>query len=132
MQAVVVTEPNVFSVESVEVPEPGWGFGGNEASGSLYETVSASSVVRHEVPTEFSTMSGKRVLRIGAFWGRELPSDGSQRFLRATVVGRAPEADDLWVRFGEGDEGTRVGAAPTEPPGRAWTGSVDLPGVCID
>jgi hypothetical protein len=116
----------------VEVPRPDWGFGGNEMAGSLYETVSVSGVVRHEIPNTLTTMNGERALRIGAFWGRELPSDGSRRYLRATVVGRAPQPDDSQVRFGEGDEGATVGAAPTEPPGRAWTSSLELPGVCID
>lgn len=112
-----------------EVPEPDWRLGGNEPGGSLREVIPAGGTVRHAIGEVFARFDGRRILRIGAFWGREMPTDGARRFLRGQVVGRAPRPGDLLVET-EGDELTVRDSAGTDA--RAWTGPLELPAVCID
>lgn len=70
----------------VEVPEPSWRYGGNEMVGSqsLQLPPGTTRVVIGD--PIYGSMMGHRTIRIGAFWGRELPDDGSPRFLRARVA----------------------------------------------
>lgn len=119
-----------------EVPEPDWRLGGNAPGGSLREVIPVAETVRHVVGDVFARFNDGRILRIGAFWGREMPTDGSRRFLRAQLSGRAPRPDDLLVQPGEGEEGgTTVGAPPgpsAQTEARAWIGPLEIPAVCVD
>ncbi len=115
-----------------EVPDPPWALGGNEAVGSLREVIAASSTVRHVLGDVLDEVDGGRILRIGAFWSREMPADGSRRQLRALITGRAPLPDDLPVTVGDHEEGMAVSDSREAPQGRAWTGPLELPPVCID
>jgi hypothetical protein len=113
----------------VEVPEPDWSFGGNEYIGDCYAVVPAGAV-RFEVAANlFEEFCGRRVVRIGTFWAREMPSDGSRRFLCAQVTGeRARRADHM--ASGDG-RSLPPGDARSTLRGRAWKASLDVPGVCI-
>lgn len=112
----------------VEVPAPDWAFGGNESTGDIWELVPATGSLRHDVaPNVFDEFSGRRVLRVGTFWAREMPTDGSHVLLRATLAGRAPlEADTALV------DGVARTASPDDPRGRAWIGTLEVPPVCVD
>jgi hypothetical protein len=103
-------------------PMPDWAFGGNEMTGSLALVLPAGARNTRDAMASFSTgLAGEtRVLRIGAFWGRALPDDGSPRYLSARVVSRAPGAGDTT------EDGSAItGATP-------WTSALELPAVCID
>lgn len=108
-----------------EVPEPGWQFGGNEAaSGQLRTPLAPTGVAQRVVGDKvLLPFNGGRAIRIGAFWGRDMPTDGSRRFLRATVRGGPLLPDALAY---EGDS-----FVEKAPRGRAWVGALELPAVCI-
>lgn len=111
--------------EAGKDPEPGWRLGGNEATGNLRATLSETApttYVVHDGP--FGSMNGGRILRIGAFWGRELPGGGARRSLRAVVVG-GPANPDAAPLAGSA-------SAPTTARGRPWTGRLELPPVCVE
>jgi len=101
-----------------EVPEPDWRYGGNEATGRqhlLLATGTTRVVVGDPI---FGEVSGRRTVRIGAFWGREMPADGSPRFLRARVIGAQPSSGEL-------------DPATSAARGVVWLGSLDVPPVCL-
>jgi len=103
--------------------EPPWRLGGNAPSGNIRAFLPPAKVVRYDVHGgPFETMMGGRILRIGAFWGRQLPSDGSRRFLRGQVTG-APALDGAIAYEGN--------APAAMPRGRVWIGRLELPAVCI-
>jgi hypothetical protein len=105
--------------------EPDWRFGGNAPTGEARALFPAGQVIRYSVHRgTFVSMMGKRALRIGAFWGRELPSDSSKRFLRAVITAGPTHPDAVTYA---GDELVR-----TPPRARVWSGTLDVPGVCID
>ncbi|HEY8080060.1 MAG TPA: hypothetical protein VIF62_38280 [Labilithrix sp.] len=105
--------------------EPAWAFGGNEFTGDVRAIFRPKKTIRYDVHRgAFESMSGKRALRIGAFWGRELPSDGSKRFLHATLTAGSPHADAIAY---EGNDLVR-----DEPHARAFAGTIEVPAVCID
>ncbi len=107
--------------------EPEWRFGGNAPSGEARALFRARSTQRYEVHRgAFVTMTGKRALRIGAFWGRELPTDGQKRFLRATLAAGPPHVNAPDHAY----EGTAVVLKP--PPARAFVGPLEVPAVCIE
>jgi hypothetical protein len=107
--------------------EPAWRFPGNAPGGDVRALFRANKTVRYEVHRgAFVTMMGKRALRIGAFWGRELPTDGTNRFLRATITGGSPHDGDLRYAY-EGNDLVR------DPPrARLFIGNLDVPPVCVD
>ena len=77
----------------------------------------------------FARFDNGPILRIGAFWARELPVDG-RRVLRAAIAGGAPAVNEVLVVRDEG--GTMIRETePTDPVGRTWTGPLDVPGVCV-
>ena len=142
----------LLDTDGVEVPEPGWQLGGNEHTGVLRTTIRPSAVVSHRVPIDvFERQDGMRIVRIGAFWGRELPPEESRAYLRARVNGGAPTgpetlvveiSDDGSVDVREpttetladlSDDGGVVEhvPVPSEPRGRAWTESLEIPPLCI-
>lgn len=105
--------------------EPGWRFGGNAPSGSVRSVFLPGKSVRYAVHHgAFGKMASARTIRIGAFWGRELPSDGSRRFLRGVIAAGPthPEAPAY-----AGNE-----PAVKPPPARAWTGPLQVPAVCLE
>lgn len=107
--------------------EPDWRFGGNEPTGDTRALFPAKKTIRYDIHKgAFTMMMGRRALRIGAFWGRELPSDGSKRLLRATIAASASRvaASDF------GYEGTELVRSP--PPARAFTGTLEVPPLCIE
>jgi len=105
--------------------EPEWRFGGNSPSGDVRAIFRANKTIRYHVHSgAFVTMMGKRALRIGAFWGRELPGDGSKRFLRATVTAGLPHPDAFAY------EGTDLVRDP--PRARAFVGTLEVPAICIE
>ncbi len=113
-----------------EVPEPPWRLGGNEPGGNLRETIPPTGTVRRDVADNvLERFNGERILRIGAFWARQMPSDGSRRALRATVTGEAPSDAGTLVYSAEG--GAVRTASPSDERGRVWTGSLELPAVCV-
>ena len=103
-------------------PMPDWVFGGSEPTGALALVIPAGSAVERDATASFVAGPGgeARVLRIGAFWGRPMPEDGSPRYLSARVVARAPAPGDVT------EEGDAVSGA------RAWVGAIELPAACID
>jgi len=103
-------------------PMPDWAFGGNEIGGSLALAIPPSSSLERDAMSSFVTGPGgeTRVLRIGAFWGRAMPEDGSPRYLSARVVSRAPASGDRT------EDGAPIGGATP------WTGTLEVPAVCID
>ena len=107
--------------------EPDWRFGGNSPTGDARALFRAKKTVRYDIHRgAFVTMMGKRALRIGAFWGRELPSDGSKRFLRA-VVSASPHRGGAPDVAYEGSELVR-----DPPPARAFAGTLEVPAVCLE
>ncbi len=105
--------------------EPAWAFGGNELTGDVRAIFRAKKTVRYDVHRgAFARMSGKRALRIGAFWGRELPTDGSRRFLGATITAGPRHADAPVY------EGSDIVRDP--PRTRAFAGTIAVPAVCVD
>lgn len=118
-----------------EVPEPDWEFGGNEATGVLRVFLAPTSITRHQVPVGVHARpDGVFVVRVGAFWGREIPAADPRAYLRARVTGAPPSDEETFpVELSEEDGSAlaRV-ASPTDPRGRPWIGSLELPGVCVD
>ena len=107
--------------------EPAWRFGGNELTGDVRAIFRPHQTVRYRIHRgAFVTMMGKRALRIGAFWGRELPTDGSKRFLRATLTGGPPHAKAIPYAY-EGDDLVR-----DPPSARPFSAALDVPPVCVD
>ena len=114
-----------------EVPEPPWRLGGNEAVGDIRELIPATGNVRHDAADNvFDRLGGERILRIGAFWARPMPADGSRRYLRAIATGHAPTGNE--ALFDPADGGVVRSASPGDPRGRVWLGPLSLPAVCID
>jgi hypothetical protein len=118
------------------VPEPAWRWGGNESVGHARVIMPSSGVVQFVVADNlFAPMMGRRAMRLGAFWGREMPTDGSRRFLRARVTGVAPPVH-TWVQVEipavDGGGMSVRAAAPDEPSGHTWIGTLDVPAVCVD
>lgn len=106
--------------------EPPWRFAGNSAAGPTRGLFPAGKVIRYVVHRgPFATMNGRRALRIGAFWGRELPSDGSKPFFLRAVVTAGPTHSNAPTY--EGDQLVR-----TPAPARVWTGTLEIPAVCIE
>jgi hypothetical protein len=104
--------------------EPAWALGGNSPSGKIRAIFPPNKVVSYVIhDSTFGSMMGGRILRIGAFWGRELPSNGSRRFLRARVTGSPALVAAVTY---EGEE-----PAATSTPASVWVGSLDVPLVCI-
>lgn len=107
--------------------EPDWRFGGNSPTGDSRALFRAGQTVRYSIHRgAFPMMANKRALRIGAFWGRELPSDGTKRFLRAVVHGstRTDHTPDFAY---EGNELVR-----NPPTARSFTGALEIPAVCVE
>ena len=116
-----------------EVPEPEWRFGGNELCGVFRELLAPLSVVVHRVPiTVFARQDDVRVVRIGAFWGRELPSVTARASIGARVSGSAPSEEDTLVAAlsEDGTVSVRI-ATSSDPRGRPWLGVLQIPSVCI-
>jgi len=115
-----------------EVPAPDWRLGGNAFSGRLCMAIPHGETVRHIVGVVGDGPYKQRIVRIGAFWARPLPPPGGgTRALRAVVTGGKASADEFMVHRSSDGVATRV-ARPGNISGRAWTGSLRLPGVCID
>lgn len=103
--------------------EPPWRLPGNAPSGKVRAVFPPAKVVTYELHRgPFEKMKDARILRIGAFWGREL--DGSRRLLRSKVMG-VPKLEGAAAY--EGQE-----LATNVPPGRVWTGPLEVPGVCVE
>jgi hypothetical protein len=114
-----------------DVPEPPWRLGGNEAVGDIRELIPPTGTVRHDVAENvFERFGAERILRIGAFWARPMPADGSRRFLRAIATGHVPTGSEALLDRAEG--GVVRPASPSDPRGRVWLGSLTIPAVCID
>jgi len=106
--------------------EPSWRFGGNAPSGNARALFRKNQTIRYDIHRgPFTPMMGKRALRIGTFWGRELPTDGTSRSLRATITGAAAIQSDAATYEG-------VDSVSTPPPARAFVGTLDIPAVCIE
>jgi hypothetical protein len=115
--------------DGTEVPPPDWAWGGNEPTGPSRRVIPAHSSVKILVGDNiFAPFGGRRALRIGAFWGREMPSDGSSRRLGARLEGHAPVKDEAIIDASD----TEQRADATEPPGHAWQSRLDVPPVCIE
>ena len=115
--------------DGAEVPEPPWRLGGNEAVGDFRAYIAPHSAVRTEVQGIITRFDDAPIVRIGAFWARELPAVG-RRILHAAIAGGAPAANEVLVVRGE--DGTVIRQVePTDPVGRTWTGPLDVPGVCV-
>lgn len=104
---------------------PDWRFVGNSPSGDVRSVFPSGQTVRYAVHRgPFGKMGAARTMRIGAFWGRELPGGGEKRFLRATITagGAHPTAPAY------------LGAEPAAKAaaGRAWSGALQVPAVCIE
>jgi hypothetical protein len=105
--------------------EPAWRFGGNSPSGDVRAIFRPKKTMRYDVHRgTFVTMMGKRALRVGAFWGRELPTDGSKRFLRATITAGAPHPNAPAYEANE--------IVPDPPNSRVFSGTLEIPPVCIE
>ncbi|MCB9595477.1 MAG: hypothetical protein H6719_22340 [Sandaracinaceae bacterium] len=115
--------------DGVEVPEPPWALGGNEPGGSLFTVVPAGATARHALPDVLDTFDGGRIFRIGTFWARQMPDDGSRWTVRARVTGRAASANDLVVRVDEAGD-TIIDGDTGDSAASPWIGPLDLPGVC--
>jgi hypothetical protein len=107
-----------------EVGEPDWRFGGNEPGGSMRESLAPGSTIRRSIDAAYTDMNGKRALRIGAFWGREVPEKGAQ----LGGVLRGGPADPKAMTLNQ----DRVVAPDTIPHGRAWLGSIEIPPIPIE
>lgn len=105
--------------------EPAWRFGGNSFTGDVRAIFRPKKTIRYDVHRgAFATMNGKRALRIGAFWGRELPNDGSRRFLGATITAGTPKPD------APAYEGVEIVRDP--PRAKVFSGTLQVPAVCIE
>jgi hypothetical protein len=70
-----------------EIPEPEWQYPGNEHTGDQQLALPATSTTRVVVGDSiFARFGERRTVRIGAFWGREMPADGSPAFLRTRLA----------------------------------------------
>jgi hypothetical protein len=105
--------------------EPAWRFGGNAPSGDVRAIFRPKKTIRYDVHRgAFVPTMGNRALRIGAFWGRELPGDGTKRFLRATITAGPAH------RNASAYEGNDLVHDP--PPARVFAGTLEVPAVCVD
>lgn len=113
-----------------ELPAPGWAFGGNEFTGAMSLLVPAGRTARVVVASNLiAPMMGRRAVRIGAFYGRELPTNGTTAMLAATI---APSAS----RQGRSSrvEVTLVPITGTIRPAsrtRRLRGTIVVPPVCV-
>ncbi|MBW2460673.1 MAG: hypothetical protein JRH11_03435 [Deltaproteobacteria bacterium] len=114
-----------------EVPEPPWRLGGNEPGGDLLEHIAVHTAVRTELGEIIARFDSEPIVRIGAFWARELPPAGTRRVLRARITGRAPVADEVYVARGDDNDTVIRSVRPNDPRGRVWTGPLEVPGICV-
>ncbi|MDP3276704.1 MAG: hypothetical protein Q8Q09_16010 [Deltaproteobacteria bacterium] len=102
--------PDLEDAQGASVPEPAWRLPGNEFGVNGVRHIAPGQTVALDFAGNLFERGGLgRIVRIGAFWAREMPLGGPQRYLRL----RVPQA---------------VGTTA----GRAWTGPLVLPRVCVD
>lgn len=125
--------PRLALPDGREVPPPGWAFGGNQPVGRMVLRVAPRSTVRVLVaPNLYTRFMNGRALRVGAFWGRAMPSDGSTRLFGGTVAGAAPPSEqEFELRTEYGSEVARE-ARPAPPNARAWVANLAVPGLCVE
>lgn len=125
--------PHLDDASHTEVPVAGVVFGGNEMTGSMRAPIAVHGVLRATVADNaFQRIGGIRHVRVGSFWSRQMPTDGSPRFFRMRIEGdSADPAGETVLETGATGASVAV-RANRAPTGEAWRGAIDVPSVCVD
>ncbi len=125
--------PHLDDASHTEVPVAGMVFGGNEMTGSMRAPIAVHGVLRAIIAQNaYQRIGGIRHLRIGSFWSRQMPTDGSPRFFRVRIEGDAPDPAGEAVLETDATGASVAVQAPHAPTGDAWRGAIDVPAVCVD
>lgn len=124
--------PGMRDLRGVDVPAPPWAFGGNEYVGRIRLPIAARHTTRIELAANAFTPRPQRSLRIGAFWARQMPTDGraARFYVRTRTSATALASPATLVRNRDGSHT----AQQTIPGPRfaVWRGSIEVPSVCVD